>query len=395
MLRLDANGLLGIERDPNGRVWWAGHPLSLTANQLIADMVRKLGGFTFEELALPLDDMSEMSHGGPDLSYDFVTRPAYDDALLTGDAEFLRLVFQLMRKYGIDSARLIHALQNHDELTMGLAHFTGAHADELFPFRGGQLSGRQLRELVHREMYGRLIGERAPYNLKFGDGVACTAATLIAATLGLTDISTLKAADVEKIKRLHLLLAFYNAMQPGVFALSGWDLVGALTLPAAAVREQLSDGDTRWINRGAYDLLGSNPGAMRSAAGLPRAVALYGSLPQQLKKPDSFASQLARLLRVRADLHLYAARLADVPGVQAKGLLVLVHELPENSGLEITAINFGDRAVDESVLIRGATPDSKAIDVLDPEAPPLAVGADGSLRLHLNPFEGKALRVKG
>src|SRR5437667_773981 len=48
MLRLDANGLLGIERDPTGRVWWAGHPLSLTANQLIADMVRKLDGFTFE-----------------------------------------------------------------------------------------------------------------------------------------------------------------------------------------------------------------------------------------------------------------------------------------------------------------------------------------------------------
>ena len=29
----------------------AGHPLSVTANQLIADMVRKLGGFTFQELA--------------------------------------------------------------------------------------------------------------------------------------------------------------------------------------------------------------------------------------------------------------------------------------------------------------------------------------------------------
>ena len=395
MLRLDANGLLGIERDPSGRVWSAGHPLSVTANQLIADMVRKLGGFTFEELALPLDDMREMSHGGPDLSYDFVTRPAYDEALLTGDAEFLRLVFQLMRSYSIDPARLIHALQNHDELTMGLAHFTGAHADEPFAFRGGQVSGRQLRDLVHREMYGRLMGERAPYNLKFGDGVACTTATLIAATLGIRDISTLKAADVEKIKRLHLLLAFYNAMQPGVFALSGWDLVGALTLPAAAVRERLADGDTRWINRGAYDLLGSNPRAMRSVAGLPRAVALYGSLPQQLKKSDSFASQLARLLKVRANLHLYAARLADVPSVQAKGLLVLVHELPESSGLEITAINFGDRAVDESVLIRGAAPDSKAIDALDPQAPILDIGADGSLRLHLNAFEGKALRIKG
>jgi trehalose synthase len=395
MLRLDANGLLGIERDPHGRVWWAGHPLSVTANQLIADMVRKLGGFTFEELALPLDDMREMSRGGPDLSYDFVTRPAYDDALLTGDAQFLRLVFQLMRKYDIDPARLIHALQNHDELTMGLAHFTGAHADEVFAFRGAQLSGTQLRELVHREMYGRLIGARAPYNLKFGDGVACTTATLIAATLGIKDVSALKAAEVKKIRQLHLLLAFYNAMQPGVFALSGWDLVGALTLPAAAVRERLADGDTRWINRGAYDLLGSNPQAMRSAAGLPRAVALYGSLPQQLRQSDSFASQLARLLKVRADLHLYAARLTDVPDVQAAGLLVLVHELPENAGLEITAINFADRAVDESVLIRGAAPGSKAADILGSQAPELTVGAGGSLRLHLEGFAGQAWRIKG
>src|SRR6202035_30656 len=110
---------------------------------------------------------------------------------------------------------------------MGIAFFAG-DADESFPFRGAQLTGTQLRDLVHREMYGRLMGERAPYNLKFGDGVACTSATLIAATLGITDLSTLKAADVEKIKQLHLLLAFYNAMQPGVVALSGWDLVGAL-----------------------------------------------------------------------------------------------------------------------------------------------------------------------
>src|SRR2546430_1036224 len=284
--------------------------------------------------------MREMSRGGPDLSYDFVTRPAYDEALLTGDAEFLRLVFQLMRSYDIDPGRLIHALQNHDELTMGLSHFAG-HANEPFAFRGGQLSGRQLRELVHREMYGRLIGERAPYNLKFGDGVACTTATLIAATLGLTDISRLKAADVQRIKRLHLLLAFYNAFQPGVFALSGWDLVGALTLPAAAVRDRLADGDTRWINRGAYDLIGANPQATRSAAGMPRAIAIYGPLPQQLERPDSFASRLARMLKARADLRLYAARLVDIPAVQSKGLFVLVHELPEHSGLEVTAINFG------------------------------------------------------
>ena len=394
MLRLDANGLLGIERTADGRVWFAGHPLSITANQLIADMVRKLDGFTFEELALPLDVMREMSRGGPDLSYDFVTRPAYDHALLTGDAEFLRLVFRLMREYDIDPGRLIHALQNHDELTMGISHFM-AHADDTFPFRGGRLTGSELRELVRREMYGRLIGERAPYNLKFGEGVASTTATVVTAALGIRDVSALKPEDVEKIKRLHLLLAFYNAMQPGVFALSGWDLVGALTLPASSVRERLADGDTRWINRGSYDLLGTNPEAVLSAAGLPRAVSLYGSLPDQLKSSDSFASQLARLLKARADLRLYAARLADVPDVQARGFFVLVHELPGRAGIEITAINFADRAVDESVPIRGAAADSKAIDVLDLQAPSLDLEPDGRLRLRLDAFQGKALLVKG
>jgi hypothetical protein len=87
--------------------------------------------------------------------------------------------------------------------------------------------------------------------------------------------------------------------------------------------------------------------------------------------------------------------LIDVPAVQAKGLLVLVHQLQENAGLEITAINFGDRPVDEAVPIHGAAPGSKALDVLDPRAPPLALGADASLRVHLNAYEGKALRIKG
>src|SRR6267142_1000766 len=394
MLRLDANGLLGIERDPKtGRVWSEGHPLSNTSNQLIGDTVRKLGGFTFQELALAFDNVREANNAGADLSYDFITRPAYEHALLTGDAEFLQLIFQLMRQYDIDPAALIHALQNHDELTMGLGHFV-AHANDAFPLHGAQMTGKQVRDTVQSEMYARLLGPNAPYNLKFGDGVASTTATIITATLGIRDITGLTAADIEKIKRLHLLLAFYNAFQPGVFALSGWDLVGALTLPPDRVKNRLADGDTRWINRGAYDLIGANPKATRSAAGLPVAVALYGPLPKQLKKPDSFASQLARMLKVRAALHLYAGRLADVPAVQSKGLLVLVHELPQSSDLEVTAINFGPAPVDEAVAVAGAPQNSGALDLFDPKAQPSAIDAGGKLRLSLKGFEGKALRIK-
>ena len=393
-LRLDANGLLGIEREANGHVWSEGHPLSVTVNQLIADMVRKLGGFTFEELALAFDRIRDESRGGPDLSYDFVTRPAYDEALVTGDASLLRLVFKLMRQYDIDPGRLVHALQNHDELTLGLAHF-GAHANERFAFRGRYLTGRDLQASIRREMYARLTGAAAPYNLKFGDGIASTTATIITATLGIRDLAHLTPADVGRVKRLHLLLAFYNAMQPGVFALSGWDLVGALTLSAESVRARLADGDTRWINRGAYDLLGTNPQAQRSGAGLPRAVALYGPLPAQLRDPQSFASQLARMLSARARMKLYAATLLDVPDVKAKGLFVLVHELPEHGGIEISAVNFSNQPIDETVLIRAAPAHARARDALDPRAPAIEVAGDHRLRLKLGPYEARALAVSG
>ena len=94
-LRLDANGFLGVEKSAEDRPAWSeGHPLSEAANQLIASMVRKVGGFTFQELNLTMDDIKTMGESGADLSYDFVNRPAYHHALATGDTEFLRLTLQ-------------------------------------------------------------------------------------------------------------------------------------------------------------------------------------------------------------------------------------------------------------------------------------------------------------
>ena len=100
-LRLDANGFLGVEKSTEGEAAWSeGHPLSEAANQLIASMVRKVGGFTFQELNLTIDDIRNGSERGADLSYDFVNRPAYHHALATGDTEFLRLTLKLSRAAG-------------------------------------------------------------------------------------------------------------------------------------------------------------------------------------------------------------------------------------------------------------------------------------------------------
>jgi trehalose synthase len=394
MIRLDANGFLGIERKPQSlRAWSEGHPLSITANAFIGGMVRKLGAFTFQELNLTLEDLREMSRSGADLSYDFVTRPAYQHALVTGDTEFLRLMLKLMRQYEIDPASLIHAMQNHDELTLELNHFI-AHQDDSFAWHGASVTGGQLRTTVQNEMFERVIGERAPYNLKAGDGVACTTASLIAATLGYRDPGKLTQADRQKIAQAHLLLAYYNALQPGVFALSGWDLVGAFALPSAVVKDRMADGDARWVNRGAYDLLGANASAKQSVAGLPKAIALYGPLPEQLKQADSFASQLARMLQVRKELKLFAARQLAVPEVKAKGLLAMVHELPDGGGIEVTALNFGHEAIDEVITVPQLKAGANAVDVLNAKATAVAVSADGGLRLQLKPYEGKALVIK-
>ncbi len=392
VLRLDANGFLGIERMTQGPAWSEGHPLSLTANQLIAGLVRKVGGFTFQELNLTVDDIAFMSQGGADLSYDFVTRPAYHHALVTGDTSFLRLMLWTMHKHGVDPASLVHALQNHDELTLELVHFWTLHKDDSYTLAGRTWLGSELREHIREVMYERLTGEGTLYNLRFTtNGVACTTVSLIAATLGISDLEQLSEEQKQLIQRAHLLLAMYNAFQPGIFALSGWDLVGALPLPREAVVSLLADGDTRWIQRGAYDLLDANPDATHSAAGLPRATALYGSLPAQLQQPGSFVRRLRRMLAVREQYRIYAARQIDIPEVRSPGLLVMVHELPDQLGIQVSALNFGATAIDESVTLH-TVPDGEAVDMFNDQV----VGQvnAGELAVRLAPYTGKSYLLR-
>jgi trehalose synthase len=393
-LRLDANGFLGIERRAGGPAWSESHPLSITGNQIIAGMVRKAGGFSFQELNLTVDDIAAMSRGGADLSYDFITRPAVQHALATGDAEFLRLMLRTVQQHGIDPASLIHAMQNHDELTLELVHFWTTHATTPFFYKGQTMPGGLLREQIREAMYERLSGEHAPYNLRFvTNGIACTTASLAAAVLGFRDLDALSDDDVEQIRKLHFLLVMFNALQPGVFAISGWDIVGALTLPASEVESLLSDGDTRWINRGAYDLMDLDPEAVASAQGLPRARTLYGSLRSQLDDPQSFASRVRHLLTVRQACGLSSSHQRPVPDVIAPGLLVMLHDLPAGRGIQITALNFSAEPIDERLVLEHVAA-GPVVDLLN-ETLEGDVGEDGVLDIHLDPYEGLCLRVVG
>jgi trehalose synthase len=395
-LRLDANGFLGVEKntDGGGPAWSEGHPLSEAANQLIASMVRKVGGFTFQELNLSIDDIKKMSERGADLSYDFVNRPAYAHALATSDTEFLRMTLNAGLEHGLQPIRLVHALQNHDEMTYELVHFAIGHKDSIFRFRGSELTGGELAVKIRNELIERLTGDAAPYNAIFTtNGIASTTATIIAATLGYADITDLSQGQVEKIKQAHLLLAMFNAWQPGVFAVSGWDLCGMLTLERSKVSRLLASGDTRWIHRAAYDLMDYQPEATESPSRMPRGSSLYGSLPQQLKDPNSFASRLRDILAVRTRYGIATAVQVDVPEVSNKAMLVMVHLL-DTRQIQVTVLNFSGQPIAGSVKSEHLPPGATMIDMSTNQVA-AEVDHEHRFAVSLEPHQGRSLLSRG
>ncbi|MCW2690123.1 MAG: trehalose synthase [Mycobacterium sp.] len=393
-LRLDANGFLGAEKNAaeGDSGWSEGHPLSEAANHLIASMVRKVGGFTFQELNLTIDDIRETGEAGADLSYDFINRPAYHHALATADTEFLRLTLRATLELGIDPASLVHALQNHDELTYELVHWSTGHRDDTYTYKGEPITGEELGDTIRHDLTERLTGPKAPYNRVFTtNGIASTTATVISAALGITDLDEID--DIDLIRRAHLLLAMFNALQPGVFALSGWDLCGMLTLPTEEVAELVEGGDTRWIHRAAHDLMGVNARATRSSAGMPRGRSLYGSIPEQLADETSFLRQLQAILKVRSHYGIATSRQLDIPEVSHRGMLVLVHQLEDPRQQQLTVLNFANEEIAGTVRSEHLPPGAQVSDMFTGKAF-ASIDDLHSFAVEMPPLHGLSLLVE-
>ena len=352
MMRLDAVPFLGIEPQPGESLTTHfKHPLAVQGTNSIAFMIRKLGGFSFHELNVPLKELKTFTEHGPDLSYDFFTRAQCLHALLMADATMLRQAFQFLLDADVQPISLVHDLQNHDEITYQLVELD-ARGDEVFKVHGKDVFGRQLREQMLREMRAKAAGERAPHNKLYRpekDGLATTFAGFVAAALEIRDPYNASRDEREQIKKAHLLLAAANAMQPGVFSLSSWDLVGALPIPEKSVTERMEDGDYRWINRGGVDLMGVNPKAKESPFGIERATTLYGSLPEQLDDENSFASQLARMLKARKKHRIAEGKLLAVPDVKNRAACILVMQVPGSDAAVVTAMNFSQESLREEI----------------------------------------------
>jgi len=403
--RLDATMFLGVGPRPGiEKGWLINHPLSVHATTTIAMLIRKLGGYSFQEFNAPLDQIARSLRSGSELAYDFTSRPAYLYALVTGDAGLLRLMYREMLASDVRPMRLVHGMQNHDELMLEASHLKD-NGDASFVYEGKQFAGATLYNRIHEEVIAKTTGERGAYNEAFAmsPGVCATLASLIAASMGVEDPNTLTPEQLAEVRTRHLAAAAFNAMQPGAFVVSGWDLVGAMPVAREQVRDRLKDKDCRWLNRGAYDLMDFDADATMSQAGLPRATSLYGTVPNQLKKEDSFVSRLRDMLAVRRSHNIATARAVAVPEVTSDGVFIMVNRLEDgeeresDAEFQITAINFTGASVQESMAVNDvaftdartvfSTIDGKTEERLD--AGKGAVG--GAIDIDLRSYEAKIM----
>jgi hypothetical protein len=196
------------------------------------------------------------------------------------------------------------------------------------------------------------------------------------------------------------MAAAFNALQGGIFLLSGWDLVGALPIPTESVEDFIADNDHRWINRGGYDLLRTGDGVDFSIHGLPKARSLYGDLEAQLKDQGSFASRLKAMLALRKSLGISESELVSVPEVTQPGVVILINRLPEAAGKpqswQLTALNFGKVGVQQRVTHAGLAGNAKMLwSNLQGAIEEDVVFDDESLTLDLQPLEAKLIVING
>ena len=164
-----------------------------------------------------------------------------------------------------------------------------------------------------------------------------------------------------------------------------------LTLDRPEVAHLLAAGDTRWIHRGAYDLMDHQPQATESSSKMPRGRSLYGSLPEQLQQRNSFISRLQEILVVRRRFGLATSTQVDIPAVSEPALLVMVHRL-DGGLVQVTALNFSSDPIADRVTSDQLRPGATVRDMLS-ERKLGVVDDDGSFLLGLGPHQGLSLLV--
>lgn len=321
--------------------------LPFLARETTSLWIRKIGGFSAQKNS---QDLKNIKTAPSDLVLDTLTPPALLHALITEDAEALRLMYRLYQQADIASCRLIHALEPFDPYACEWTEFL-QNPKKNYLYGDEMITGALLNRRLLKEDLARLQKENRSQLPISTWGGYCALAFGVA-----SDADFQKQAKT--LQKAHLLLATTYAMQPGVFSFSLSDLLG--TLPQSP--KQL-------------DLWGSNPGC------------LYPSLPCQLQSLDSFTASLRQILNIRKQLRIAQGKLIAVLPSPNQGTLLLLHQLPDSKLLQLLAVNFSRQTALEQFELP-AIEGTWAIEMLSSQNVPKGFES-GKFSFSLNPISAK------
>ena len=397
LVGLSMEGLYGLEAgDPNG----SGRPglflePGLSAARDMGRELRRYGGWSLLHDELPLAAIKDLMDDGPDLIHDSITSPAAEHALLTGDATLLRFMLDEILRQGIDGRRLAHAMPAENGISYALPHLadletrmsgTGA-GEEARALRAATLD--QAKRKVDAAVYDSPKGRDVPPIE--GHTLYTTSAGLAALALGAGNAESVSPEMIPHIRQGQLLLAFFKAMQPGLFLLAGQDLTGSLPVSWRDMRDSAGAWDVSLASRGGYSFLESASSFLVTTGGLPRAKTIYEAADTQTMDQASFVTRLGRILGLRQQLGVARGEMHGRFMVSGKGTVAFAVLLPADgpaptvpSGANLLA---ADTAGSEGGVFRldntpGADPDKKLQLARD--------AAGGRMRLFANSGTGFA-----
>lgn len=299
----------------------------------IARQSRAYGSRSWLRDDLPLPAARALMDNGPDLFQDNVFSPAAEHALLCGDASLLNFMADEAISAGLDWRRLVHGSISHEGVGYALPHLR---------YLAGQSKAHPERARAARKLLAEVpeqarnaaepAGREFAVSLFESGRLHTTPAGLAALALGLHNNLELTPSLELEIRRGHMLLQFFKAMQPGVYMLSGQDITGTMPVetrpPAAGARADERLAERRLASMGSFPLLISAESGVYSSLGLPRAKSLYGSLDLQLYQPSSFALELGQVIELRRRLGIAVGTMAGRLQPVGRGVSALVTRLP-------------------------------------------------------------------
>ncbi|SHN54789.1 hypothetical protein [Desulfovibrio litoralis] len=345
LLGLNLEPLQGLE--PEASTAYSGEP-ALSAATSIGREVRRYGGWTFLRDELPLSHIASFTADGPDFIYNSVLSPATEHALLSGDATLLRFMIDEALRLNINFKHLVNTTPNNNGISYSMPHLLdlanhNAQSGNEQSSKAESLRAEVISQMKEKAGDGQ---DRVPFK---NERLLTTSAGLALLALDIRNPEELKPEIKKEAEKGLFLMNFFKAMQPGIFMVSGQDLVGALPLHWQAMVDHVEEWDEGYATRGAYGLLRTSGSLFVTKNGIARTKTLFSSIDEQVYTQGSMVNRLGGFLKVRSNLGLARAETLGRIETKGEGSVAVLHKLPDNGGYFITIANFSRTGTNETL----------------------------------------------